>query len=79
MFWKEDMRLVDFQEGEFLQRKFVKIMNREEFPVKLQARGIPEVKKNAIIGKLCPLMEAHHIKYWSNIPTSEVADLVDNE
>ena len=45
MYWKEDMRLVDFQTGEFLQKKFVKSMKQYQFPVKMCPRGIPEAKK----------------------------------
>ena len=46
MYWKEDIRLVDFQEGEFLQKTFVKEMRNIDYPERTSARGIPKAKKS---------------------------------
>ena len=77
MFWKEDMRLVEFQQGEFLQKKFVKTMTQEEFNARSYPRGIPESKKKNILSKLCPMMDKQYQQFWMNIPTNDVEDLVD--
>ena len=79
MYWKEDMRLVDFQKGEFLQKKFVKSMKQYDFPVKVVPRGIPDVKKKDIVAKLCPLMGWQRRKFWESIPTNVVVDLINHQ
>ena len=76
MFCKEDMRIVDFENGEFLQKKI--IMKQDTFQAKSNPRGIPESKKMDIVTKLCPMMDKQHQNFWKNIPTNDVVDLEDN-
>ena len=79
MFWKTDMQLVEFKEGEFLQKKFIKIWQAKNvFQRKPGPRGIPLKKKEDIVKKLCPLMEEENRrKFWESLPVSDVADLID--
>ena len=55
MYWKEDIRLDEFQEGEFLQNKFVKEMKDIHYPGRVSPRGICKVKKKMILTKNCAL------------------------
>jgi len=42
-----------------------------------KARGIPQVKKDDILCKLGTLMPPTRLKFWKDIPVTDVADLRD--
>ena len=77
MFWKSDFEAKQFNHGEFLQKKFIKSI-KTEFPARQAPRGIPELKKNDIITKLCPMMNEQRRSFWEGLPTTNVSDLIDN-
>ena len=59
----------EYKSGNFLQKKFVKVMSKTNvFPAKLSPRGINGEKKKDILDKLCPLMADNRKTFWENIP-----------
>ena len=77
MFWKNNMRSINFSYSEFLQKEFVKVINKFNVGQKLCPRGIPLKKKEDILKKLCPMMEKNRQVFWNNLPVAEVPDLID--
>ena len=74
LFWKEDMGVnTEFKHGEFLQKKFIKIIYRE-----FTAKILPPAKKNSIISKLCRLLSVNRQGLWKDLQTNDsVDDLLD--
>ena len=58
MFWKDNVMETEFRNGEFLQKKFLKVMSKNDgLPTNKVAKGFPIEKKVDVIQKLCPLTE----------------------
>ena len=69
MFWKDDMMANEFKSGNFLQKMFLKTMNKRNVCFsKKSSEGITAENKKDIIGKLCPFMADNRKQFWESIP-----------
>jgi len=75
-----DMQYKVQPDGDELQYSFLtKKFPLTEPPQKCN-RGIPSVKKNEIVTKLCPLMPDDSKRaFWASLPVSDSVDLIDSD
>lgn len=76
MFYKNSLTDVEFEECDFLKKKF-----QLKIPEKLRAgpRGIPPDKKKGILAELGPLMPENRKVFWMNLLEASVDDLITND
>jgi len=74
MAYKTDFTSASFRELKFLTAKATKGMTMP--PARVNARGIPQEKKDDILSKLVPLMPPNRKAFWADIPVANVPDLV---
>ena len=85
-FWKGNMENESYQQSEFLQRKYMKMIgkavNWSSFEKKYSnnhQRGISQSKNESITTKLCPMMPERAKLFWEALPCNNCDSDQDDE
>ena len=80
MFWKENLSGTVYKHGEFLQKKFRKLVfSRQNIKIQGRPHGLNTQKLQDIVTKLGPIIPSEKMKFWTDIPIRDTSrDLAEN-
>ena len=72
MYWKEKLTDVEYKHGEFVQKKFRKVITAKKDIVCYDGpRGLNTQKLKDILQKLSPIIPKENLHFWVNMPTTK--------
>ena len=77
---KENLSDTAYKHGEFLQKKFRKLVfSRQNIKIRDGPRGLNTQKQQHVVTKLGPIIPSEKMKFWTDMPIRDTSsDLAEN-